>query len=142
MNRLSDEVGVSSPNQVPAVFLTGRNSSKADDSEDVSSFISSFRQVIVEVSKEASIAAREVSREATLSADQRHRENKEDQDRRHTESLVAKDKRVVMKNDLVNKGYLKRRIDTLQDEARSMRFKIFECQEANKKNKSNSSLQN
>jgi hypothetical protein len=38
-----------------------------------------------------------------------------------------------MKNDLVNKGYLKRRINTLQDEARSMRFKIFECREANKK---------
>jgi TolA-binding protein len=53
--------------------------------------------------------------------------------RHHKESQVAKDKRVVMKNDLVNKGYLKRQIDTLQDEARSMRFKIFECQEANKK---------
>jgi hypothetical protein len=69
MNRLSDEVSVSSPNQVPAVILTGRNSSKADDSEDVSSFISSFRQVIVEVSKEASIATQEVSKEATLAAD-------------------------------------------------------------------------
>jgi hypothetical protein len=38
-----------------------------------------------------------------------------------------------MKNDLVNKGYLKRRIDTLQDKARSMTYKNFECQEANKK---------
>jgi hypothetical protein len=134
MNRLSDEVGVSAPNQVPAVILTGRNSSKTDDSEDVASFISNFRNVIFEASKEASISARNVSKEATLAADRRHRENQEDQDRRHRESQAAKDKRVVMKNNLVNKGYLKRRIDTLQDEARNMRFKVFRSRQEKNKN--------
>jgi hypothetical protein len=87
----------------------------------------------VEVSKEATIAAQELSDAANMAADRRHREITENEDRRHNKSQTAKDKRVVMKNNLVNKGYLKRRIDTLQDEARNMRFKVFQSQEENKK---------
>lgn len=126
MNRLSDETGASSPNEVPGIILARKNSSKsnADSEEDASAFISSFRNIIVEASESASLAA-----------DKRHRENKEDTERRHKETQVAQDKRVVLKNGLANKGYLKRRIDSLQDEARNVRLKIFECQEANQGNK-------
>jgi hypothetical protein len=124
MNRLSDDIGVSSPNQVPGIISTAKNSAKTNNSDDVSVFISSFRNVIVEASEKASIAA-----------DRRHKENKEDQERRHKESQVAQDKRVVLKSDLANKSYLKRRIDTLQDEARNVRLKIFECQDEKQTNK-------
>jgi hypothetical protein len=123
MNRLSDGVGVSSPNQVPSIVLTSRMSSKADDSEDVSILFTSFRNVIVEVSKEANVAA-----------DRRHRETVEIEEKRYNKTQQAMDKRVLLKNNLVNKGYLKRRIDTLQDEARSMRFKLFRSRQDSQKN--------
>jgi hypothetical protein len=134
MNRISDAVGVSSPNQVPSVVVTSRMSARDADSEDASMLFSSFKSVIVEVSKEATVAARELSEAANMAADQRHRETTQNEDRRHKDSQAAKDKRVVMKNNLVNKGYLKRRIDTLQDEARSMRFKVFRSRQDQNKN--------
>jgi hypothetical protein len=123
MNHLSDGVGVLSPNEVPSIVLTSRMSSKADDSEDVSILFTSFRNVIVEVSKEANIAA-----------DRRHREKAEIEEERYNKTQKAMDKRVLLKNNLVNKGYLKRRIDTLQDKARSMRFKLFRSRQDNQKN--------
>ena len=43
----------------------------------------------------------------------------------------AAEERVILQARLDNKGYLKRRIDNLQDEARKIRFKIFESQENN-----------
>ena len=46
-------------------------------------------------------------------------------------STAAK-KRVILQAELKNKGYLKRRIDSLQDEARRIRFKMFECKEQNR----------
>ena len=85
----------------------------------------------------------EASRDATIAADRRHAENKQDMDKRHKEAQEGEDKRVVMKtnaadNQIIlqaqveNKSYLKRRIDNLQDEARKIRFKIFESKENNK----------
>ena len=85
----------------------------------------------------------EASRDATIAADRRHAENKQDMDKRHTEAQEGEDKRVVMKTNAAdnriilqaqveNKSYLKRRIDNLQDEAWKIRFKIFESKENNK----------
>jgi hypothetical protein len=133
MNRLSNSVGVLLANQVPSVVMTTKMSSRDADSEDASMLFASFKSVIVEVSKEASIAAQELSNAANVAADRRHWEITENEDRRHNKSQTAKDKRVMMKNNLVNKGYLKRRIDTLQDKARNMQFKVFQSQEENKK---------
>ena len=135
MNRLSDETGASSPNEVPGIILTGRNSSKTNDSEDGSAFISNFRNILVEASEKASLAADRRHRENKIDTERRHKETQVAQDKRHKEAQVAQDKRVVLKNNLVNKGYLKRRIDSLQDEARNIRLKIFECQESNQSNK-------
>ena len=123
MNRLSDGVGVSSPNQVPSIVLTTRMSSKADDSEDAGVLFTSFRNVIVDVSKEANVAA-----------DRRHRETVEIEETRYNKTQEAMDKRVLLKNNLANKGYLKRRIHTLQDEARSVRFKVFRSRQEKQKN--------
>jgi hypothetical protein len=134
MNRISDSVGVSSPNQVPSVVMTSKVSTRDADSEDASMFFSSFKSVIVEVSQEATITARELSDAANTAADRRHRKITENEDRRHNESQAAQDKRVVMKNNLVNKGYLKRCIDTLQDKVRSMQFKVFWSQQDKNKN--------
>jgi len=39
---------------------------------------------------------------------------------------TAADNRLILQASLDHKGYLKRRIDTLQDEARKIRFNIFE----------------
>jgi hypothetical protein len=137
MNRLSDETGASSPNEVPGIILARKNFSKsnADTEEDTSAFVSSFRNIIVEAAEKASLAANKRHRENKEDTERRHKETQLDTERRHKETQVAQDKRVVLKNDLVNKGYLKRRIDSLQDEARNIRLKIFECQEANQGNK-------
>lgn len=133
MNRLSDEAGASSANDVPSVVTTkGKSTTKTDVNDEVSVFVTSFREVIVEA-----------SRDATIAADCRHTENKQDLDKRHKEAQEGEDKRVVMKTNAAdnriilqaqveNKSYLKRRIDDLQDEARKIRFKIFESKENNK----------
>ena len=44
----------------------------------------------------------------------------------------AADNRIILQAQVENKSYLKRRIDNLQDEARKIRFKIFESKENNK----------
>ena len=127
INRMSDEAGASSANQVPKlVVVADGKSSNGTTNDDVSQFVSSFRDVLVEASKDAVVAA-----------DRRHEENKLDKERRHKEAIEAEDKRVQLKSDaaenrvilqarLENQGYLKRRIDSLHDEARKVRFKIFE----------------
>ena len=118
INRLSDEAGASSANEVPSIVTTNGKSSNSTRNDDVSVFVSSFRDVIIEASKDASIAA-----------DRRHAENQQDKERRHKEAIEAEDKRAAMKTNaadnrvilqarLDNKSYLKRRIDDLQDEAR------------------------
>jgi hypothetical protein len=142
INRLSDQAGALLPNDVPSVILGTRSSSKTNSTDEVSVFVSSFCDVIVEASKESNLAA-----------DRHHCETKQDKDRRHKEVQEAQDKRVVMKSTLAdnqvglkvqldNKGYLKRRIDMLQDEARNIRFKIFEASEMKKKQKKHSSCRN
>lgn len=127
INRMSDEAGASSANQVPnLVVVADGRSSHGTTNDDVSQFVSSFRDVLVEASKDAVVAA-----------DRRHEENKLDKERRHKEAIEAEDKRVQLKSNaaenrvilqarLENQGYLKRRIDSLHDEARKVRFKIFE----------------
>jgi hypothetical protein len=137
MNRLSDETGALSPNEVPGIILARKNSAKsnADTEEDASAFISSFKNIIAKTSEKASLAANKRHRESKEDTERRHKETLVDTERRHKETQVAQDKRVVLKNDLANKGYLKRRIDLLQDEARNIRLKIFECQETNQGNK-------
>jgi hypothetical protein len=134
-NRLINQTGALSPNDVPSgvIFDTSRSSSKTNSKDEISVFVSSFRDVIVEASKESNLAA-----------DPHHHETKEDNDRRHKEDQEAQDKRVVLKGTLADnrvalkaqlddKGYLKRRIDMLQDEARHIQFKIFESNEMKKK---------
>jgi hypothetical protein len=83
---------VSSPNQVPSVVMTSKMSTRDADSEDASMLFSSFKSVIVEVSKEATIAAQELSDAANVAADRRHCETTENEDRCHNESQAAKDK--------------------------------------------------
>jgi hypothetical protein len=127
MNRISDDAGASSANEAPSITSTNAKSSWTSINDDVTVFVASFREVIVEASKDATIAA-----------NKRHEENKQDKERRHKEAQEAEnnrvlmkstaaDKRVILQAELENKGYLKRRIDSLQDEARRIRFKIFEC---------------
>jgi hypothetical protein len=135
MNRLSDETGALSPNKVPRIILAGRNSLKTNDSEDGSAFISSFRNILVEASEKASVAADNQHMENKIDTERQHKETQVAEDKRHKETQVAQDKQAVLKNNLVNKGYLKRRIDLLHDEARNIRLKIFECQESNQSNK-------
>jgi hypothetical protein len=50
-------------------------------------------------------------KETQLAEDKRHKETQVAEDNCHKETQVAQDKQVVLKNNLVNKGYLKRRID-------------------------------
>jgi hypothetical protein len=108
MNRLSDDAGASSANDVPSVIRTKATSSMSQGNNDISVFVSSFREVIVEASKNASMA----------------------EDKRMDMKAKAAEKRVILQAQLDNKSYLKRRIDTLQDEARKIRFKIFELNES------------
>ena len=123
MNRLSDESGASSANCVPSVVLTKWKSSKSTTNDDVSVFVSRFREVIAETSKESMNAA-----------ERRHREAQDAEDKRVVMKTTAADNRVVLQAQLENKSYLKRRIDNLQDEARKIRFKIFESKESNRPN--------
>jgi hypothetical protein len=125
VNRLSNDIGASLPNEVPGVILDIRNSSKTNSTDDISVFVSSFRDVIVEASKEANVAA-----------NRRHCEPTQDKDWRHKEAQEAQDKQVVMKSNRTEKGYIKRSIDTLQDEARNIRFKIFQSNEMKKNRRS------
>ena len=104
MNRLSDETGASSPNEVPGIILTGRNSSKTNDSEDGSAFISNFRNILVEASEKASLAADRRHRENKIDTERRHKETQVAQDKRHKEAQVAQDKRVVLKNNFQMSG--------------------------------------
>jgi hypothetical protein len=134
MNRLSDEAGASSGNEVPTIVrINEGKSSRTTGIDDVSVFVQNFKDVIVEASKDA-----------TRAADRRHEENKQDKERRHQEAQQAEDNRVRMKTtaadnrvilqaDLEHKGYLKRRIDSLTDEARKIRFKIFTSGDNNNK---------
>jgi hypothetical protein len=91
INRLSDQAGASSPNDVPSVILGTRSSPKTNSTDEVSVFVSSFRDVIVEASKESNLAA-----------DRFHCETKQDKYRRHKEVQEAQDKRVVMKSTLAD----------------------------------------
>lgn len=134
MSRLSDAAGASSADEAPVIIRPNGTSSRAGPNEGmVTVFVQHFKDIVVEASKEA-----------TLAAERRHATEKEDTDRRHKESLEAEDKRARMKTDaaenrvilqasLERKGYLKRRIDDLQDEARRIRFKIFEVEGTEKK---------
>ncbi|KAG7337503.1 hypothetical protein IV203_017614 [Nitzschia inconspicua] len=56
-------------------------------------------------------------------------------DRRHADDNKAAKNRILLQDTLERKRYLKRRIDTLNDEARQMRFKIFESEETNQTRK-------
>ena len=96
-------------------LLMNEKSSKSTGNDDVSAFVSCFWDIIIEASKDATIAA-----------DQHHAENKQDKERHHKEAQEAGDKRVVMKTNaannrvilqakLDNKSHLKR-----QDEAREI----------------------
>jgi hypothetical protein len=129
INRLSDEAGASSPNQPPSVGRSKGQASVTSEMDNLSTYVSTFRNVIVAATNDATVAA-----------DRRHEENKQEKERRHRESQQAENERVAMKSsaaekrvilqaELDNKGYLKRRIDSLQDEARRIRFKIFDCEE-------------
>ena len=118
INRLSDDAGASSPNHVPSVVRMKGKSSRTSDTEDVSVFMSNFCDVIIEASKDATIAA-----------ERRHQEAQEAEDKRVALKSNAAKNRMILQAQLENRGYLKRRIDNLQDEARKIRFKIFECKE-------------
>ena len=108
MNRLSDEAGASSANNVPSVILTNGKLSKTNGNDDVSVLVSSFRDVITKASKDA-----------TVTVDRRHAKSNQDTERRHKEAQDVEGKRVVMKTNaadnrvvlqaqLENKSYLKR----------------------------------
>ncbi|KAG7365348.1 hypothetical protein IV203_038551 [Nitzschia inconspicua] len=61
----------------------------------------------------------------------RHKEVQESEDNRlKMVQGEATDNRLILQATLDRKGYLKRRIDTLKDEARQIRFKIFESEQA------------
>ena len=134
MSRLSNEAGASSGNEVPTVVrVKDGKSSRSTGIEDVSVFMQNFRDVLVEASMDV-----------TKAADRRHEANEQEKERRHKEAQLAEDNRVRMKTaaadnrlvlqaDLEHKGYLKRRIDTLTDEARKVRFKIFMSEESHNK---------
>lgn len=133
MNRLSDNTGASSGNNAPSVLQqTKDKSSRNSGSDELSAFMQGFKDVIFESSKDAAMAA-----------NRRHAENKEDNERCHKEAQEAEDNsvkmkvhaavnRVILQASLDHKGYLKRRIDTLQDEARKNRFKIFQSADSSK----------
>lgn len=132
MNRMSDEAGASSPNEVPCIVAGNSSRSTASSTDEISVFVQSFKAVLVEATIDA-----------TKAADRRHAEKKEDTERRHKEAQQAEDNRVRMKTNaadnrvilqasLDHKGYLKRRINDLQDEARKIRFKIFASEDAQK----------
>ncbi|KAG7345461.1 hypothetical protein IV203_032992 [Nitzschia inconspicua] len=123
MNRLSDEVGASSANEVPSVIRTTGRASRGTSvniNDDMTSFMQSFKDIIAETSKDA-----------TLAADRRHAEDKEAADRRHAEDKEAAVNRVALKAKFHRKEYLKKRIDNRRDEARQVRSKIFESEETN-----------
>ncbi|KAG7339920.1 hypothetical protein IV203_024970 [Nitzschia inconspicua] len=161
MNRLSNKVGASSANDVPSVFQTNGysscGSSSSVDDDDVSSFVEHVQDMIAETSKDATLAADRRHAESRLAADRRHVESRLAADRRHAESRLAADRRhaesrlaadrrhaedivaaknrILLQDTLEQKRYLKRRIDTLNDEARQMRFKILELEGTNQTRK-------
>ena len=141
INRMSDETGASSANEVPPVLLVkdGKSNNDGKTNDNVSVFMKSFREVLVEANKDALVAAERRHEEDKKEHERRHMEALHAEERRHKESIEAEDKRLLVKStaaenrvilqaQLDNKGYLKRRIHNLEDEARKVRFKIFECQ--------------
>jgi hypothetical protein len=114
MNRLSDETGASSPNDVPGIILARKNSSKTIDSKDGSVFIStSFRNIIVKASEKASLAADEQHMENKINTERHHKETQVAEDKCHKEIQVAQDKQVVLKNNLVNNSRAKSQLGSL-----------------------------
>ncbi len=132
INRLSDEAGASSGNDVPSVVMTTAKSSQTKGTDEISLFVKNFKDVIVEASKDANIAADRRHAKDTEDNDRRHREAMEAEDNRVRMKATAADNRIILQASLDHKGYLKRRIDTLQDEARKIRFKIFESSDSQK----------
>lgn len=126
-NRMSDEAGASSANDVPPLIRTTK-SSAVSTHEDVTVIIQSFSEAIDKASKETLIAADRRYEQEKKEKERRHKEILEAEEKRLQQKSTAAENRVILQAKLETKGYLKRRIDDLEDEARRVRFKIFEAQ--------------